>query len=170
MPLRYAVMLGALVIFARAVPFRSPRLRDPRQLMASSLLALPLIVLLSPSAEDIHYTMLIAPMVGLGWLAWERGLRQLAASWVLWGVYALSSIPRMQELVYPGKLFPLPGQHDPHLMTIVIFVRTGILFWIGLATYLSGALIVRHLSPRMAPTSIPATVMPLSPNAGIAGA
>ncbi|HEX9068742.1 MAG TPA: glycosyltransferase family 87 protein, partial [Ktedonobacterales bacterium] len=119
-PLRYAVMLGALVIFARAVPFRSPRLRDPRQLMASSLLALPLIVLLSPSAEDIHHTMLIAPMVGLGWLAWERGLRHLAASWVLWGIYALSSIPRMQELIYPGKLFPLPGQHDPHLMTIVI--------------------------------------------------
>ncbi|HEX9069655.1 MAG TPA: hypothetical protein VF807_12865, partial [Ktedonobacterales bacterium] len=61
-------------------------------------------------------------------------------------------------------------QHDPHLMTIVIFLRTGILFWLGLTTYLSGALIVHHLSPRTAPTSIPATVMPLSPQAGMAGA
>ncbi len=71
-PLRYLAALGALALWAWVTPRRPTS--DRALAMGECLLALPLILLVSPLAEDIHYCTIVPTLIGLSWLAWRRGL------------------------------------------------------------------------------------------------
>lgn len=163
-PLRVAVTLGAAGWWLRAVP--RARAADPALAMGECLLALPLILLFSPLAEDIHYCVLLPALVGLGWLAFDRGIGGLSlgarssgggagvhrtplqgghtyAAWVVWGALAFCWIPRMQELIYPDHLLALPGQGNPTFGPYVTLLRSGTLLYVALATLLAGSVVLR---------------------------
>lgn len=139
-PLRLVAMGGAVWLWARVVPRQ--RSADPAVGMSELLLALPLIVLLSPLAEDIHFCVLVPTLVGFAWLAWQRGLAHRPAAWVLWGALALSCIPRMQELIYPTRFVPLPLQSDPHIGPFIALLRTGTLLYIAVAVLVAGGAVL----------------------------
>ncbi len=148
-PLRYLAALGALGLWAWVTPRRPTA--DRALAMGECLLALPLILLVSPLAEDIHYCTIVPTLIGLGWLAWERGLWRgwlragpggrlgQVSAWALWLTFAISCIPRMQEVIYPSHLFAFPGQLSPQIGSLVVLLRSGALLYTALATLLAGA-------------------------------
>ncbi len=155
-PLRILIVVGALACYGWAVPRgRSGSLRLG---MAACLLALPLILLLSPLAEDIHFCLIVPTLVGLGWLAletetrWWRsrgqdGLPRVHGA-VLLGIpllYLICCIPRVQEIVYPGHLLALPGQGDVALGPLIVLLRSGVLCAIAVLTLVVGARLLRQL-------------------------
>jgi Glycosyltransferase family 87 len=140
-PLRALVILGAVFWWMRAVP--RPPTSDRALGLGECLLALPLILIVSPLAEDIHYCILLPALVGLGYLAWARGLARQPAAWVLWATLVFFSIPRMQELVLPDHLFTLPGQDNMQIGPLIILLRSGALLYGALATLIAGGLILR---------------------------
>jgi hypothetical protein len=111
--------------------------------LSECLLALPLTLIFSPLAEDIHYCALLPALVGLGYLAWSHGLARHPAAWVLWATLAFFCIPRMQELVLPDHLITLPGQDDPRIGPVIVLLRSGALLYGALATLIAGGLILR---------------------------
>ncbi len=142
-PLRLVALVGAVALWLRAVPRASTP--DRGLALGELLLAFPLIVLLSPLAEDIHFTILAPALVGLGWLAWQRGLWRTPAAWVLWVTYAVACIPRMQEAIYPDRFVPLPGQTLPILGPLVVLARTGALLALAVATLAAGGQVIRAI-------------------------
>jgi hypothetical protein len=140
-PLRVAVILGAALWWMRVVP----RQETPDRALAlgECLLALPLTLLFSPLAEDIHYCALLPALVGLGYLAWSRGLARHPAMWVLCATFAFFCIPRIQEVVLPDHLFTFPGQTDPVIGPLIILLRSGALLYGALATLIAGGLVLR---------------------------
>jgi hypothetical protein len=140
-PLRLLVILGAALWWMCAVPRREPA--DRALALDECLLALPLTLLFSPLAEDIHYCALPPALVGLGYLAWSRGLARHPAAWVLWATFAYFCIPRIQELVLPDHLIAFPGQDDPHVGPVIVLLRSGALLYGALATLIAGGLILR---------------------------
>ncbi len=142
-PLRLAIEAGAVIVWLRVAPWG--RRLGQQTLMATCLAALPLIVLLSPLAEDIHLCIVIPSLVGLGWLAWERGWRRWWASWALWLAFAFAALPRMQELIYPDRWFgPLPGQSDPHVGAWIVLARSGALLFLAVVTLVAGCAVARR--------------------------
>ncbi len=155
-PLRVLIVLGALTCYAWAVPRGRPASR--RLGMAGCLLALPLILLLSPLAEDIHFCLIVPTLVGLGWLAleatahrWRAIERRVSGTprSTLWlGIpllYLVCCIPRIQEIVYPDHLLALPGQSDVALGPLIVLLRSGALLAIAILTLLAGARLLRGL-------------------------
>jgi glycosyl transferase family 87 len=140
-PLRVAVILGAALWWMRVVP----RQKTPDRALAlgECLLALPLTLLFSPLAEDIHYCALLPALIGLGYLAWSRGLARHPAAWVLWATFAFFCIPRIQEIVLPDHLFAFPGQNAPIIGPFIVLLRSGALLYGALATLIAGGLILR---------------------------
>jgi hypothetical protein len=141
-PLRLIVMVGAVVWWMRIVP--RARTADLALAMGECLLALPLILLLGPLSEDIHYCVLLPALVGLSWLAWARGLARHPAAWLLWATLAVFWVPRMQELIYPDRFIPLPLQSDPHLGTAIALLRTGTLLYGALVVLVAGGVVLRR--------------------------
>jgi len=76
-PLRLLAVGGAIVWWLRAVP----RVRDADRAIAlgECLLSLPLILLVSPLAEDIHFSLLLPALVGLCWLGYTRILAPISS-------------------------------------------------------------------------------------------
>jgi hypothetical protein len=140
-PLRIAVVLGAALWWMRVAPRRETP--DRALALGECLLALPLTLIFSPLAEDIHYCALLPALVGLGYLAWARGLTRHPAAWVLWATFALSCIPRMQEIVLPDHLITLPGQNDPRIGPLIVLLRSDALLYGALATLIAGGLVLR---------------------------
>jgi hypothetical protein len=159
-PLRLGVILGAALWWMRAVP--RALTSDRARAMAECLLALPLILLVSPLSEDIHYCVLLPVLVGLSWLAWSRRRLSSPAAWVLWLALLLCWVPRMQELIYPGRFFPLPLQGDPHLGPVIALARTGTLLALALATLLAGGATLRGTSTAPMTASAPPAQEPAS--------
>ena len=119
--------------------------------MPVCLLALPLMLLLSPLAEDIHYCLLIPALAGLCYVTVARRLWRLPATWTLWVALGIFSVPRMQELIYPSHLLALPGQADPAIGPLIVVVRSGTLLYLAMATLIAGASAIRAtrgLAPR----------------------
>ena len=139
-PLRLVVMAGAALLWLAVVPRRATP--DRALAMGEYLLALPLILFFSPLAEDIHYCLLIPALMGLGWLAWQRGLRRSWAAWLLWAAFAFFCIPRIQEIIYPDHLLLLPGQSAPVVGHLITLLRTGALLLVACATVIGGARIL----------------------------
>jgi hypothetical protein len=167
-PLRLLVASGAVVWWLRAVPrARTVDAASRMDLaMGECLLALPLILLLSPLAEDIHYCILLPSLVGLSWLAWSRGLTHLPATWALWASLLFACLPRMQELIYPNHLVLLPGQADPRIGWLLALARTGTLLYVALATLLAGGAVLRaarEASPRPGADAVPGHTTPPQP-------
>ncbi len=130
--------------FRRGDGMPRPLASTSTQTFCEQLLALPLILLLSPLAEDIHFCLLVPALVGLGYLAWRRGMARTGAAWALWIAFAVSCIPRMQELIYPDRFFgPLPGQHDPHIGAFITLARTGTLLYLAIVTLTAGGAVLR---------------------------
>jgi hypothetical protein len=142
-PLRLATMAGAVLLWLRATP--RPRL-TPLLDMSVFLLALPLILLLSPLAEDIHFTLLAPVLSGLSWVAWIHYRENRTAAWALWVTYLFSCLPRMQELIYPTHLLILPGQSDPHLGPLITLLRTSALLALAVATLIAGQPMLRAVN------------------------
>ena len=155
-PLRLAIMGGAVLLWLRA----TPRAQEARALqMCTCLLALPLILLLSPLAEDIHFTLLSPALAGLCWMAWAYHLQNRLAAWALWAAFLISWLPRMQELIYPTHLLIIPGQNDPIFGSVITLIRTSALLWLAVTALVAGQSIIRaarhkqaevvspHLSP-----------------------
>ena len=140
-PLRLVAVVGAIWLWLRAVP-RQPA-TNPAIGLSETLLALPLIILLSPLAEDIHYCLLAPTLLGLAWLAWQRGLWHRPATWVLWATLAVSCIPRMQEIIYPLRFVPFPGQSDPRLAPWIGLLRSGALLYTAIAALVAGGEVIR---------------------------
>jgi hypothetical protein len=140
-PLRLAVILGAALWWMRAVLRQATS--DRALALGECLLALPLTLLFSPLAEDIHYCALLPALVGLGYLAWSRRLARHPATWVLWATFAFFCIPRMHEIVLPDHLILLPGQDDPRIGPLIVLLRSGALLYGALATLIAGGLILR---------------------------
>jgi Glycosyltransferase family 87 len=140
-PLRIAVVLGAALWWMRVVPRRETP--DRALALGECLLALPLTLIFSPLAEDIHYCALLPALVGLGYLAWARGLARRPATWVLWATFAFFCIPHIQEVILPDHLFALPGQNDPQIGSVIVLLRSGALLYGALATLIAGGLILR---------------------------
>jgi hypothetical protein len=168
-PLRLLAVGGAIVWWLRAVP----RARDAERAIAlgECLLALPLILLVSPLAEDIHFCLLLPALVGLCWLGYTRSLapisspsalfpaapaasfailrghlRSLGSSpavWVLASTLVVMCVPRMHELIYPNHLLALPGQTNPQIGWLLILVRSGTLLYTAVATLIAGGIVLR---------------------------
>lgn len=139
-PLRLAVTAGVVLWCLRAVP--RARTSDRTVAGAEWLLALPLILLVSPLAEDIHYCLLLPTLVGLSWLAWSRRLWRAPTAWILWTALVSAYLPRMQELIYPSK-FVLLGQSDPQLAPWVTLLRSGTMLYVALAALFAGGHVLR---------------------------
>ena len=170
-PLRLLFIVGALACYAWAVP--RGRARSARLGIGACLLALPLILLLSPLAEDIHFCLIVPTLVGLGWLALEserhwwrsrdRGvaLDNRTAVWLAIPLfYLVCCIPRIQEIVYPDHLLALPGQGDATVGWLIILLRSGALFAIATLTLVAGTLLLRppqrrHRARSVSPDSAP---------------
>lgn len=140
-PLRLFITGGLAVCWLRTVP--RTRAIDPQRALLECLLALPLVVLLSPFAEQIHFCLVIPALIGLSWLALTRRLWHQPAAWVLWAALAGACIPRLEDLIVPTSWVILPGQNDPHIGPLIVLLRTGMFLWIGLATLLAGARLLR---------------------------
>jgi len=140
-PLRILITGGLAAWWLRAVP--RARAADHTQAMSECLLALPLAVLLSPFAEQIHFCLVIPALIGLSWLAAARRLWHRPAAWVLWAALALCCIPKLEDLIDPKAWILLPGQNDAHIGPLIALLRTGVFLWVGLATLLAGASLVR---------------------------
>jgi hypothetical protein len=139
-PLRLAMMVGAVLLWLAA----TPRTKEARALqMCTCLLALPLILLLSPLAEDIHFTLLSPTLAGLSWIAWAYHLQGRPAAWALWAAFLISCLPRVQELIYPTHLLIFPGQNDPHFGIVITLIRTSTLLWLAVIALVAGQSIVR---------------------------
>jgi hypothetical protein len=139
-PLRLAVMVGAVLLWLAA----TPRAEEARALqMCTCLLALPLILLLSPLAEDIHFTLLSPTLAGLSWIAWDYHLQRRPATWALWAAFLISCLPRMQELIYPTHLLIIPGQNDPRFGIVITLIRTSVLLWLAVIALVAGQSIIR---------------------------
>ena len=133
--------------------------------MSAFLLVLPLILLLSPLAEDIHFTLLAPVLSGLSWVAWIHYRENRAAAWALWITFLFSCLPRMQELIYPTHLLILPGQTDPHLGPLITLLRTSALLALAVATLIAGQSMLRAVNKqaKLAPQSpIPEALSVLS--------
>jgi hypothetical protein len=141
-PLRLLVIVGAALWWMRVVPRRETP--DRAVALGECLLALPLTLIFSPLAEDIHYCALLPALVGLGYLAWTRGLARHPATWVLWATFAFFCIPRIQEIVLPDHLIILPGQNDPQIGPFIVLLRSGALLYGALATLIAGGMILRR--------------------------
>jgi hypothetical protein len=139
-PLRIAVIVGAALWWMRAVPRRETP--DRALALGECLLALPLTLIFSPLAEDIHYCALLPALIGLGYLARARGLARHPAAWVLWATFAFFCIPRIQEIVLPDHLITLPGQDDPRIGPLIVLLRSGALLYGALATLIAGGLVL----------------------------
>jgi hypothetical protein len=140
-PLRVAVILVAALWWMRVVPRRETP--DRTLALGECLLALPLTLIFSPLAEDIHYCALLPALVGLGYLAWSHGLARHPAAWVLWATFAFFCIPRIQEIVLPDHLFAFPGQNDPVIGPLIVLLRSGVFLYGALATLIAGGLVLR---------------------------
>ena len=138
-PLRIAMMAGAVLIWLQA----TPRRREGRMLdMCTYLLALPLILLLSPLTEDIHFTILAPTLAAFSWIAGAQHLQNRPAAWILWVTALVSYVPRMQELIYPNHLFILPGQNNAQFGALVTLIRTSALLWLAVIALLAGRSII----------------------------
>jgi hypothetical protein len=155
-PLRLAIIIGAALWWMRAVPRRETA--DRAVALGECLLALPLTLIFSPLAEDIHYCALLPALVGLGYLAWSRGLARHPAAWVLWATFAFFCIPRMQEVVLPDHLITLPGQDDPRIGSLLTLLRSGALLYGALATLIAGEIILRA-ARSTSPTETPSVAV-----------
>ncbi len=152
-PLRLLAVGGVLAWWLRAVPRAHGA--DRAVALGECLLALPLILLVSPLAEDIHFSLLLPALVGLCWLGYARGLspsfsrglsRSLGRTPAVWGLaitLAVMCVPRMQELIYPDHLFALPGQTDQRLGWLIILARSGTLLYTAVATLVAGGFVLR---------------------------
>jgi hypothetical protein len=149
-PLRLAMIVGAALLWLVA----TPRSHEARALqMCTCLLALPLVLLLSPLAEDIHFTLLSPTLAGLSWIAWSYHLQSRPTSWALWAAFLASCLPRMQELIYPTHLLIFPGQNDPHLGTVITLIRTSALLWLAVIALVAGQSIIRAARASYAKTA-----------------
>jgi hypothetical protein len=152
-------MVGAVLLWLAA----TPRAKEARVLqMCTCLLALPLILLLSPLAEDIHFTLLSPALAGLSWMAWAYRLQYRPSAWAMWAAFFISCLPRMQEVIYPTHLFIIPGQDDPHLGTLITLIRTSALLWLAVIALVAGQAITRAArseyrlaGSRSLPSSVP---------------
>lgn len=152
-PLRLALILVAVGVWLRAVP----RDATPGAAgMIEALLALPVLLIVSPLSEDIHYCLLAPVVVALVWLAATRkrfdhgdGVASLIAM-------ALLLIPRMQEMIYPDHLFRLPGQSNNGPGLLIAQARADILFLLAGVTLLAGVSLLEERSP--APVEPPIVV------------
>jgi hypothetical protein len=142
LPLRLVITGGLAACWLRVVS--RARAADQTRALLECLLALPLVVLLSPFAEQIHFCLVIPALIGLSWLALTRHLWHRPAAWVLWGALAVACIPRLEDLIVPNSWVILPGQTDPRIGPLIVLLRTGTFLWIGLATLLAG---IRLLAP-----------------------
>ncbi len=140
-PLRVVMIVGAALWWMRVVPRRGTT--DGAVALSECLLALPLTLIFSPLAEDIHYCALLPALVGLSYLAWSHGLARQPATWILWATFAFFCIPRMQEIVLPDHLISLPGQDDPVIGPLIVLLRSGALLYGALATLIAGGLVLR---------------------------
>lgn len=141
-PLRWLVAAGAAGCWLWTAG-RPRRRHDPATGMLECLLALPLILLLSPLAEDIHSCLLIPTLVGFCYVTAAGRLWRQPATWAFWAALAFFCVPRMQELIYPSHLLALPGQRDPALGPLVILARSGTLLYLAILALLAGAMAVR---------------------------
>ncbi len=140
-PLRYAVAIGAVGLWLASVP--RPRGEDAPLTFGACLLALPLILLVSPLSEDIHFCLLIPALVGFGWLALACGWWRRPAGITVLVLYALCCLPRMQELIYPDHLLVLPGQTNAQIGSLVVLLRSGILLYIAVGALVASSALLR---------------------------
>lgn len=148
-PLRALVLAGLAVWWVRTVPRGRPG--SATLGMGACLLALPLILLVSPLSEDIHYCLLIPTLIAFAWLGWRGGLARPAAAWVIWIVALLACVPRGQEIIYPDHLFAFPLQSDPHVGWLIVLARSGALLYLALATLFAAGDLLRRLDTKPVP-------------------
>ena len=142
MPLRIVVIVGAALWWMRSVPRQGTS--DRALALGECLLALPLTLLFSPLAEDIHYCALLPALVGLGYLAWSRGLARHPAAWILWATFAFFCIPRIQEIVLPDHLIYAALARTTHVIgPLIVLLRSGALLYGALATLIAGGLVLQ---------------------------
>lgn len=143
-PLRLALILLAAGVWLRA----TPRDTTPGAAgMFELLLALPVLLIVSPLSEDIHYCLLAPVVVASVWLAATRqrfnhpdGVASLIA-------VVLLLIPRMQEMIYPDHLFRLPGQSNNGPGLLIAQARADILFLLACVTLLAGVSLLAERRP-----------------------
>jgi hypothetical protein len=140
-PLRYASAIGAVGLWVLGVP--RERGDDPPLIFCACLLALPLIVLVSPLAEDIHFCLLIPALVGCGWLVLARGWWRRPAGLFMLLLYAVFCPPRMQELIYPDHVLLFPGQESARIGPLIILLRSGTLLFVAVGALVSGCALLR---------------------------
>jgi hypothetical protein len=150
LPLRTAALGGTLALWAWAIP--RGKFLAPHLAFAAMLVTLPLAVLPAPLAEDIHICAIIPALLGLGVFAARNGMARTWPAWTLWGAYALACIPRMQELIFPDRFLPMPGQSDPHIGWLIILARSGILLALTLMAFVAGAVALHRAHTALAPT------------------
>lgn len=147
-PLRIGGLLLVLWNWCQAVPVA--RTANRGLAFSEFLLTLPLVVLLSPLAEDIHYVLIVPSLIGLSWLAWTHRLHHRRSAWLFWGVTIIAGLPRMQELIYPDRLVVFPWQSQPSIGWLIILFRSGILLWLGLLTFGAGKVLVTQARQQIA--------------------
>lgn len=140
-PLRLLAVGGSVAWWLRSVPRDLPS--DRALALGECLLALPLILLVGPFTEDIHFCLLLPALVGLCYLAYARGLARTPAALALAITLAALCIPRMQDFIYPDHLFTLPGQSDPRFGWLLVLARTSTLLYTAVATLLAGGALLR---------------------------
>lgn len=151
-PLLVAPWLGALVrwlavaLTAGLWLWRIPRARPTSSLHAltQEALALPMILLISPLSEDIHYCLLIPPALLLLALSvgdWRRvphGWANSAARWAVCLVFLALCVPRGQEVIYPTHLAFWPGQTSHLLGPLIVQTRASAFALLAAITLLVG--------------------------------
>nr|MBA3826976.1 DUF2029 domain-containing protein [Ktedonobacterales bacterium] len=153
LPLRLASAALAVGVWLWAVP-RAPASSRARAL-TECLLALPVIVLISPLAEDIHFCLIVPTLAALSYLAWRHRAAVGGLRWAIWAASALFCLPHLQDLIYPNRLFALPGQSLPLLGGLIVILRMGLFLWIAWVGVLAGSLSLHRMA---APPSEPAGI------------
>lgn len=143
-PLRVVVTFGLLVWWMRVVPLG--RALGAVADMGACLLSLPMILLLGPLSEDIHFCLLIPTLIGFAWLAWRAGLIRQPAGVAICVALLLACIPRGQEFIYPDHLLTLPLQTDTHVGWIVVLARSGALLALALLTVFASGGVLRAMT------------------------
>ena len=158
LPLRVLISGGVLAWWLRAVPRRATP--DKTIAFAECLLTLPLVVLLSPLAEDIHFCIILPALMGFAWLALTQHAWWQPTTWILWATALFTLIPHsMQDLIWPARAPLLPGQGDPYLGQFIVLLRTGTLLWIALATFFAASRLIDKMRER-------AQLLPISSDTG----
>jgi hypothetical protein len=141
-PVRAGLALAAVAIWLRVVP--RARAANMSRGMIEALLAVPVLLIISPLAEDIYYLMVAPLLLALVWLAAsQRRLRRADGALAFLTLLTLFT-PHLQKVIYTNYPLSLPDTAPAWLSVAIAQTRAEALVALAWLALVAGALALRR--------------------------